>query len=51
MFIDLENAFDQVPRKVTCFALRQKGAPEYLANGVVSLYRGYKTTASVKENI
>lgn len=32
MFVDLEQAFDQVPREVIGFALRQKGVPEYLVN-------------------
>ena len=46
-FVDLEKAFDQVPREVICFALRLKGVPEYLVNGVVSLYKGCKTAVSV----
>ena len=37
VFVDLEKAFDRVPREVIQFALRQKGAPEYLVNGVMSL--------------
>ena len=37
IFVDLEKAFDWKPREVTCFALRQKGVPEYLVNGVISL--------------
>ena len=36
---DLEKAFDWVPREAICFALRRKGAPEYLVNGVMSLYK------------
>ena len=47
VFVDLEKAFDRVPREVICFALRQKGIPEYLVNGVMSLYKGCKTAVSV----
>ena len=39
-FVDLERAFERVPREVICFALRWKGDPEYLVNGVMSLYKG-----------
>ena len=45
--VDQEKAFDRVPRDVICFALRQKGVPEYLVNGVMSLYKGCKTAVSV----
>ena len=44
---DLEKAFDCVPREVISFALRRKGVPEYLVNGVMSLYKGCKTAVSV----
>ena len=47
IFADLEKTFDLVPREVICFALRQKGVPEYLANWVMSLYKDCKTAASV----
>ena len=40
VFVDLEKAFDQVPRKVIGFALRQ-----YLVNGVMSMHQGCKTVA------
>ena len=36
IFVDLEKAFDLVPREVICFALRRKGVPEYLVEGVMS---------------
>ena len=32
VFVDLEKAFDQMPREVICFALRPKGVQEYLVN-------------------
>ena len=47
IFVDLKNAFDWVPREVICFALKQKGVPEYLVNRVMSLYKGCKTAVSV----
>ena len=40
-----------MPREVIalsyCFALRRKSVPEYLVNGVMSLYKGCKTAVSV----
>ena len=47
IFVDLKKAFDPVPQEIICFALRQKGVPEYLVNGVISFYKGCKTAASV----
>ena len=35
-----------MPREIIRFALRWKGVPEYLVNGVMSLYKGCKTAAS-----
>ena len=37
IFVDLEKAFDWVPREVIPFVFRQKDVPEYLVNGVVFL--------------
>ena len=47
VFVYLEKAFDRVPREVIRFALRRKGVPESLVNGVVSLYEGCKTAVLV----
>ena len=47
IFVDLEKAFDWVPREVYCFALRRKDVPEYLVNGFMSLYEGCKAAVSV----
>ena len=47
IFVHLEKAFGRVPREVVCFALRQKGIPEHLVNGVMSLYKGCKFAVSV----
>ena len=51
VFVDLEKAFDRVPRKVIRFALRWKGVPEYLVNGVMSLYEGRNTVVLVDEEL
>ena len=47
LFVDLEKAFDQVPRDVIRFVLRRTGVPEYLVNGVMSLYEGCKPAVLV----
>ena len=47
IFVDLEKAFDWVPREVIRFALKREGVPEYLVNGIMSLYKGCKTAVSV----
>ena len=36
-----------MPREVIRFALTRKGVPEYLINGIMSLYKGCKTAVSV----
>ena len=38
VFVDLEKAFDRVPRKVIVWALRRQGVPEKLIHLVMSLY-------------
>ena len=42
-FMDLEKAFDRVPRKMLEWALRKKEIPEVLVRSVVNLYEGAKT--------
>ena len=37
-FVDLEKAFDRVPKKVMKWALRKKSLPEVLVKAVMSLY-------------
>ena len=49
IFVDLEIAFDWVPRGVNCFALRRKGVPEYLVNTVMPLYKGCKTVLKLSQ--
>ena len=41
--VDLEIAFDRVPRKVLEWAMRKKGIPEVLVRSVMKLYEGAKT--------
>ena len=43
-FVDLEKAFDRVPRRVMEWAMRKKGLPEIL---VMSLYEGAETKGRI----
>ena len=42
-FVDLEKAFDRVPRKLLEWAMKKKGIPEVMVRAVMSLYKGAKT--------
>ena len=46
-FVDIEKAFDRVPRKVMEWAMRKKGLPEVIVRAVMSLYHGVKTKVRV----
>ena len=46
-FVDLENAFERVPRRAIQWALRTKGLPEILVKALMSLYEGSKTKVKV----
>ena len=39
-FVDLEKAFDRVPRSVVWWALRKLGVEEWLVRAVQAMYRG-----------
>ena len=43
-FIDLEKAFDRLPREVMIWAWRKLGVEEWLLSTVISLYCGANTT-------
>ena len=42
-FVDLEKAFDRVPREVISCAMRKLGIAEWLVSAVTSMYAGAKT--------
>jgi len=42
-FVDLEKAFDRVPREVIRWAMRKLGVEEWLVSAVMSMYTGAKT--------
>ena len=46
-FVDMEKAFDKVPRKVMEWAMRKKGLSEVIVRAVMSLYDGAKTRVRV----
>ena len=47
-FVDLEKAFDRVPRDVLWWALRHVGVDEWIVNVIKSMYE--RVTTSVKMN-
>ena len=46
-FVDVNKAFDRVPRKVMEWTMRKKGLSEVMVRAVVSLYDGAKTRVTV----
>src|SRR4029077_17641644 len=50
-FVDLEKAFDRVPREVLWWALRTLGACEWLIKVVQSMYDGVTTSVRVEGNV
>jgi len=42
-FVDLEKAFDRVPREVIWWAMHKLGVEEWLVSAVMSMYTGAKT--------
>jgi len=41
-FVDLEKAFDRVPREVIIWAMHKLGVEEWLISAVMSMYTGEK---------
>ena len=50
-FVDLEKAFDRVPRKVLVWAMRKKRIPEVLVRSVMSLYEGARMRVRVDSEL
>ena len=46
-FVDVNKAFDRVPRKVMEWTMRKKGLLEVIVRAVMSLYDGAKTRVTV----
>ena len=46
-FVDIEKAFDRVPRKVMKWVIRKKGLSEVKVRAVMSLYNGAKKRVRV----
>jgi hypothetical protein len=42
-FVDLEKAFDRVPREVVRWAMGQLGVEEWLVQAIMSMYEEAKT--------
>ena len=42
-FVDLEKAFDKVPREVISWAMLKLGVEDWLISAVLSMYTGAKT--------
>jgi hypothetical protein len=48
-FVDLEKAFDRVPREVTRWALRKSGVDEWLVSAVMAMYDEAWTVVRTKD--
>jgi len=48
-FVDLEKAFDRVPREVTRWAIRKAGVDEWLVKAVMAMYEGAQTVVRTIE--
>ena len=47
-FVDLEKAFDRVPREVLWWALRSAGVEEWMVNVVKAMYAGACTSVKLQ---
>ena len=50
-FVDIEKAFDRVPKKMMEWAMRKKSLPEVIVRTVMSLYQGAKTKVQMRSEI
>jgi len=48
-FVDLEKAFDRVPREVTRWALRKAGVDDWLVKAVMVMNEGAQTVVTTTE--
>ena len=48
-FVDLEKAYDRVPREVTRWALMKAGVDEWLVKAVMAMYEGAQTVIRTTE--
>ena len=48
-FVDLEKAFDRVPRDIVRWVLRQLGVEEWLVQTVMIMYEMARTTVRTKQ--
>ena len=48
-FVDLEKAFDRVPREVLWWSLRRLGVEEWMVAIIKALYDGAKTSVTNKQ--
>jgi len=46
-FVDLENAFDRVPREVVWWALRELGVDEWIVEVIKSMYEDATTAVRI----
>ena len=51
VFVDLEKAFDQVPRKVSLWEMRKLGVKEWAVRVVQSMYIGAKIRVSINNQL